>query len=91
MTPEEHKILIETAQLAQENNAILKKLHRSMLTGRVMRVLYWIVIIGASLGAFYLIQPYLDSLKSLTSIGTSAQSAQNAESVQSLLGNLLGL
>jgi len=62
MNPEEKKLLTETFEIAKENNALLKKLYSSLVWGRVLRVIYWVVIIGASVGAFYAIQPYLQSV-----------------------------
>lgn len=52
-------------ELTEENNKLLKKMHRAHLVDRTIRLLYWVVIIGASVGAFYVLQPYLDELKSI--------------------------
>ena len=52
-------------ELTEENNKLLKKMHRAQVIGRTIRLLYWIVIIGASVGAFYVLQPYLDQLQSI--------------------------
>jgi hypothetical protein len=65
MNPEEKKLLEETAAYAKETNELVKKMHKHIMWGSVMRIVYWAVIIGASVGAFYLIQPYIDSVKSL--------------------------
>ncbi|MEK7607730.1 MAG: hypothetical protein AAB484_02315 [Patescibacteria group bacterium] len=63
MTPEEHRILIETRELTEENAVILKSIQRSNRFSLVFRVLYWVIIIGSSVGAYYLIQPYVETLK----------------------------
>lgn len=63
MTPDEHRILIETRELAEANNDILRKMQRSQRASLAFRVMYWLVIIGLSVGAFWFIQPYIDSLK----------------------------
>lgn len=63
MNPEEHKMLEEVLALSRENHQLVTKLHRSIMWGRVFHGLYWFVIIGATIGSFYFIQPYVDSLK----------------------------
>jgi len=55
-------ILEKTARLAEENNKLLKKVHRSIVWGRAVRIIYWIILIGAALGAYYFIQPYIDKV-----------------------------
>ncbi|MDE1974950.1 MAG: hypothetical protein KGI49_00330 [Patescibacteria group bacterium] len=74
MTPEERALLERTAASVEENNKILRGLRRSNRTAIIMRVVYWIVIIVLSFGAYYLIQPYFDFLTSLGSGGGSSQS-----------------
>ena len=62
MNSEEKKLLEETNELAKENNHILKGIRRSNRFSMLFRFLYWIIIIGISVGAFYYVQPYIDSL-----------------------------
>lgn len=59
---EEKELIKKTFRLAEENNKILRKMRSSMRWGRALRILYWIIIIGATVGAFYYIQPYIDQL-----------------------------
>ena len=61
MQPEEREMLKKTLELAQENNKMLHSIRRGMFWGRVMRVIYWIIIIGAAVGVYYYITPYIDS------------------------------
>ena len=63
MTPEEHRILMETREMVEENARILKRIQLSNRASLVLKVLYWVVILGASFGAYYLIQPYVDAIK----------------------------
>ena len=49
-------------KLAKENNKILKKLRNNMRMGTIMRILYWGVIIGSMLGAYYYLQPFIKPL-----------------------------
>ncbi|OHA21195.1 MAG: hypothetical protein A2849_01600 [Candidatus Taylorbacteria bacterium RIFCSPHIGHO2_01_FULL_51_15] len=63
MTPEERQILIQTHRLAEENNALLRKMRRAALFGLIWHILYWAVIIGISIGAYYFIQPYVEQVQ----------------------------
>ncbi len=67
MTPEDRQLLVETRQLVEENTAILRGMQKSQRMGTVLKVIYWAVIIVMSFGAFYLIQPYINSLQQATS------------------------
>ena len=58
MSPEEHELLKRSIALSEENNDILRSIQRSMRLGRFMTFLYWLIIIGITVGAWYFIQPY---------------------------------
>ncbi|HEY4480403.1 MAG TPA: hypothetical protein VJB58_02975 [Candidatus Paceibacterota bacterium] len=60
MQPEEREMLKKALELSRENNKMLQSIKRSMFVGRIFRVVYWIVVIGAAIGAYYYIEPYLD-------------------------------
>ncbi len=62
MTPEEKRLLEETHALSEENNRILKKIRRASLVSTIVRLSYWVIIIGLSFGAYYFIQPYIEQL-----------------------------
>lgn len=64
MTPEERKLLEDTYMLARENAEILRSIQRSQRASTILKVVYWIVIIALSFGAYYLIQPYVNTLRS---------------------------
>ena len=61
MTPEERSLLERTYKLAEENNTLLHSMRRMSRISTIARVLYWGVILVASFGAYYLIQPYVQS------------------------------
>jgi len=82
MDPESKKLLEETYSLTKENNAMLSSIKRSMLWARVVTVVYWIAIIGVSVGAFYFVQPYIDQLMEIYGGAKS-----NLDNVGSLLKN----
>ncbi len=48
--------------LTKENNKILRKLRNHMRVGAVMRLLYWCVIVGSMVGAYYYLQPFVQPL-----------------------------
>jgi len=62
MPPEEKELLEKSVSLAEDNNKILRSMRNSMRWGRIMTVVYWILIIGISVGAFYFLQPYVDQV-----------------------------
>ena len=80
MDPESKKLLEDTLALAQENNKMLHALKRSMLWSRVISVLYWVLIIGSALGAYYFVQPYVDQIMS-----TYNGAKSNLDNIGSLL------
>ena len=59
MDPEDKKIIRENLEISKDNRKMLKKIRRGMVFGGIVRVIYWIIIIGASLGTYYYLQPYL--------------------------------
>lgn len=56
-------MLTETRELVEENTKILRGLQKSKRVELVFRALYWFAIIALSLGSYYLIQPYVETLK----------------------------
>jgi len=90
MTPEEKSLLERTHKLAEENNTILHSIRRSARWSILFRVIYWVVILGLSVGALYTIQPYLNlmtgTLSSLTNLSGNINAANGAaQSLKSLL------
>lgn len=83
MSPEERELLLKSVQLAEENNKILHSLRKSARISNIMSFLYWVFIIGASLGLYYFIEPYVDQL---VNVYSSAKSSLNG--VNSVVGNL---
>ena len=67
MTPEERSLLERTNKLAEQNNVILRSIQRTNRFSLVFRILYWVVILAISYGAYYAIQPYMNELFSLYS------------------------
>ncbi len=60
MDIEDKKKIDRALALSEENNKILKTLLRNMRWGRLFKTMYWLVILGVSIGAFLHFQPYID-------------------------------
>jgi uncharacterized membrane protein len=80
MTPEERSLLQRTYHLVEENNTILRGIRRANRWGVAIKVFYWSVIIGVTLGAFYFVQPYVESMLNLVD--------QAQESIKTINGNI---
>lgn len=63
MSPDDKKLLERTLELAEENNKILRKLRSLDRLDRIMKWVYWSILILLSLGAYYFIQPYVDFIR----------------------------
>ncbi len=48
--------------LAEENNKMLHALRRSARISRIISIIYWVLIIGSTVGAYYFIQPYIQQV-----------------------------
>ncbi len=67
MTPDEHKMLVEIREATIQNTMALEKMKRANRIAIGAKIFYWLIIIGISFGAFYFIQPYIDTLKGVYS------------------------
>lgn len=92
MTPEEHRMLVETRDLAIENAKAIRSLKRSHTATVVFRVIYWAVVIGTAFGAYYFIQPYVNMLKdSVGSVGGIGSISPKAMSFEGAVENIKAL
>ncbi len=89
MNPEERSLLEKTYALAEENNTLLKKIHRSNRFSLIVKSIYWFLIIGLSVGAFYFIQPYINSLTG--TVGGDSVNTKGVSPLQSYTQNLESL
>lgn len=62
MDQEDKELLRRILDISQRNNKILESIKQGMFWGRVFRYIYWAVIIGAAIGAYYFIEPYVDQI-----------------------------
>lgn len=87
MTPDERSLLERTAALTEENNALLKKMQKSSRWRTAFQVGYWVIILLLTFGAFYFIQPYINSLTGALGGGSgTGQSQSYSQELQSALG-----
>lgn len=80
MTPEERNLLQNIANTVQENNEILHGLRRAQRWATIWRAVYWIIIIGSSIGAYWIIQPYINQI-----LGVYSGAQSNLDSVKGFL------
>ncbi len=60
MDPQSKELLEKTFALTEENNKMLKKIRSSQKWTSFVRSIYWVIVIGLGVGAFYFIQPYFE-------------------------------
>ena len=65
MDQEERELLNNTFSLVKENNKMLHKIRSSQKWASFMRIVYWLIIIGISIGAFYYLQPYITQMQNI--------------------------
>lgn len=95
MDPETKKLLEENLVLAKETNHLLKKVVSAARWGRVFHLIYWIIIIGASVGAYYWLQPVLNTvlgnynsvMSGIDKVQKTTQSLPDISSINSILNS----
>ena len=87
MSPEEKSLLERTYKMAEENNEILRSIRNSTRWSIAFKIIYWTVILGFSFGAYYFIQPYLDTLMGIS--GQVKDSVNGVNSVTSTIRDLI--
>jgi hypothetical protein len=75
MLEPQEKIMLERAlKLAEDNNRIITKMYRAQKWARFFHTLYWVIVIGTAVGAYYFIQPYVDvAVESFGGFGESVE------------------
>ncbi len=64
MEPEEREMLQRLLKLSEQNNRILRSMKRSVTIGRLMHMVYWIIIIAITVISYYYMRPYIETIKS---------------------------
>ncbi len=89
MTPEEKKLLERAVSLGEENNKILRGIRRGNRLGLVWKIVYWVIIIAISYGAYVYVQPYVNLLlKEYSSLKGTVNSVQKTANQLPDLGKL---
>ncbi len=79
MNPEERSLLERTYKMVEENNTILRSIRRATRFSLVFKSIYWFIIIGLSIGAFYYIQPYVNFMMGALNIGDKTNGAKSVQ------------
>jgi hypothetical protein len=58
---ENNKLLIKNLELTRQNHSKIKKIQSHIRRTMIGKILYWLVIIGVTVGALYLSKPYIDN------------------------------
>lgn len=82
-------------KLTQENNKMLKAMRRSVIYGRIFRVLFWLLLLGGSYVVYYVfLEPYVVKISqvyeqvqgiqsTMTGTASSSTSSSTSESFKS--------
>lgn len=62
LEPQEKAMLEKALDLAEKNNKIITKMYHAQRVARVFHILYWVLVIGSAVGAYYVIQPYIEGI-----------------------------
>ncbi len=72
----------ELLTLTKENNKMLSRMRATQVRHHTFQMIYWLIVIGIAVGAFYFLQPYFDDAKKLLSDGlTTFQSFTQMTSI----------
>lgn len=62
LDPEIEDLLRENIKVSKENNELLHKIWSDVKYKRVLKFLYWAILIALTLGAYYYIQPIVEGI-----------------------------
>ncbi|MBU1557455.1 hypothetical protein KKC45_00640 [Patescibacteria group bacterium] len=91
MDLQEKELIEETLEISKENNKMLKKIWRDVKYKRFITLIYWIAVIGITLGAYYYIQPIIQGVGAGYGNFTDVISSgfENIKKVNEVLPNFL--
>lgn len=76
MDQEDKKKLDRILELAEENNAYIRRVRSTQKTSQMLKAIYWVVIVLFAVGGFYYLKPYLNSITNLySSFGSKSGTA----------------
>ena len=59
---ENNRLLKENHKLSEQNAKKLKRITSNMRRNTIGRIIYWLIIIGLTIGGWYVAKPYVDTL-----------------------------
>jgi flagellar biosynthesis/type III secretory pathway M-ring protein FliF/YscJ len=77
MDENERALLQETAELTQENNKLLKKLHRQTIFATIVRIVRWVLFVVFAIWSYVLIQPFIEQAKGVIQSMQETQQSMN--------------
>jgi hypothetical protein len=90
MDAEAKGLLQRLVTLTEENNAILKKLHRAHVWNRIFFIVRVIVFVLISLGLYYYVNVYFDRIRNIYNQTTgTVQNFGDIQQYKMMLGDLL--
>lgn len=84
MDPKIEQRFLDLENQIKENNTLIHKLYLTQRLNLILRSVYWLVLIGLSVGAFYFLQPFLGRLETLYSMSGSG----NIQNINTILQKL---
>ena len=64
-------LLLENLELAKENNHMLKRLRNGQRWATITKIIYWLFLIGLSVGAYYYLEPYVKTVRGIYDTNSS--------------------
>lgn len=72
-------LIRENIRIAEDNNRLLRKIVSASRWARIFKLIYWIIIIGSMVGAYYYIQPvFINMLDTYQGLVSEVQNIQKA-------------
>lgn len=59
---ENQKLLRENLDISRKNAERIQKIQGNMRRSMIVRFIYWGIVVGIALGAFYFIRPYIQTV-----------------------------
>jgi TRAP-type C4-dicarboxylate transport system permease small subunit len=89
MNPEEQRAFKRMMRQTDDMYRMVRSLYRGQRIRTILRVVYFIVIIGAMVGAFYFIQPYIEQItETYTGVQGGVENAKGLLDAIPFIGNI---
>lgn len=61
MIEENNRLLKENLEITREHTKKIDRINRRMRRGATWKILYWLILLGISIGVYYYTKPYIDN------------------------------